>query len=115
MTYKITETLEELDAGIFVQKFSRATRDVALGVVEHGKKGKVTIELTMDRVGDSSQIEIAHKLSYAKPTKRGKATEDDTTNTAIYVNRAGILTITPPSQADMFKDEPNVKEIKNNR
>lgn len=38
-------------------------------------------------------MKIKHKLSYVRPTNRGKISEEDTTETPMYVNRGGRLTI----------------------
>lgn len=102
------ETLEELDAGIFSSKISKALSEVALGVVEQGKKGKLVITLSMDRIGESSQLQVIHKLNYAKPTLRGSTSEEDTTNTPMHVNKNGSLSVVPESQADLFK---NISEV----
>ncbi len=39
-----------------------------------------------------------HKLSYVRPTNRGKISEEDTTETPMYVNRGGRLTILQEDQ-----------------
>lgn len=96
--YDFTETLQDLDAGIFSSKISRAVRDVAIGVSEHGRKGKVTIELDMQRIGESNQIQMHHTIKFEKPTKRGKQIEHDTTATPLYVSMKG-LTFAPAAQA----------------
>ncbi len=103
--YDFGETLGDLDAGVFLNKVSQAVKDVALGVVAHGdgkRKGKVTIELTIARIGESMQVEMAHKLAYDRPTKRGKQSEEDTTTTALYVKPQGGLSIMPNDQVDAF-------------
>lgn len=96
------DLISDLDAGIFAQKLARAMADVGLGVAEHGKKGRVTITFDMERVNDSSQVNVSHKLSYAKPTKRGKASEEDTTATTVYVGSGGKLTLMPDNQPGLF-------------
>lgn len=96
------ETLTELDAGIVANKLSRVVADVALGVVEHGKKGKIVLTLDLDRIATSSQLKIDHKINYIKPTLRGKATEEETTTTPMYVNKNGYLSIAPDTQLDLF-------------
>lgn len=103
--YDFTTTLADLDAGVFAQKLSRAVRETALAVAENGEKGRngtVTIKLTMTRIGESSQLNVAHSLSYVRPTHRGKKAEDDTTSTVLHVGRGGTLSIIPDSQTDMF-------------
>lgn len=103
------QTLEELDAGVLLHKLSRAAADVALGVIEHGKKGKITLTLDFDRIGESSQVNVSHKISYQKPTRRGKATEEDTTVTPMHVNKHGHLSVAPDYQADIFNTKPQEK------
>ena len=98
------ETLNELDAGIITSKLSRVVADVALGVVEHGKKGKIVLTLDLDRIGETAQLTVAHKINYVKPTFRGKATEEETTATPMYVNKNGYLSIAPDTQLDLFKN-----------
>ena len=95
--YDFPELIKELDAGIFANKLSIAVRDVAQGVVANSGPGKVTIELTFKQSGDSNQVLMAHTLKYAKPTRRGKATEEDTTSTPLWVGQKG-LTLMPDTQ-----------------
>jgi len=105
------ETLEELDAGVLANKLARAAADVALGVVEHGKKGKIVLTLDMERIGESAQLQIAHKINYVKPTLRGKATEEETTSTPMYVNKHGYLSVAPDAQFDIFNTENQPERV----
>ncbi|TPQ24912.1 hypothetical protein [Methylomonas koyamae] len=101
------ETLDEFDAGLFAKKTHEQLKDVALAVIrgDGKKKGKVTIEIELDKIGDSSSVTVAHTLKVSKPTKRGKATEEDTTSTPMYVDNFGYLTIAPQTQEDLFRQE----------
>lgn len=99
----ITTLFNDLDAGIFVERLSAALRDTALGVVTTGKKGKVTITLDLERIGDSSQVTCSHAIKSIKPTPKGRATEEATTKTPLHVGRGGALSLFPESQTDMFK------------
>lgn len=112
-TYDATETLADLDAGIFLQKVSQALKDTAIGTVAHGdngKAGKVIIELSMKRLGESSQVTMAHKLKFERPTKRGKAIEEDTTETVLYVHPRTGLSIMPDNQMDFINSNNTNKE-----
>ena len=102
--YDFTQTLNDLDAGIFAAKVSAAVQQVALGVVEHGREGEIVIKLKMKTIGESHQVQLNHSLIYKRPTKRGKKSEEDDTSTALYVGRGGSLSIMPASQTDMFKE-----------
>lgn len=98
----IEETLGEFDAGVFVSKVAFALKTVALSVVENSKKGQVTIVLDLDQIGDSQSVQVKHTLKFNKPTKNGKATEENTTSTPMYVDKDGYLTISPQTQSDLF-------------
>jgi hypothetical protein len=87
------ELFDQLDAGIFRQKVSKAFADVALGVAIHGKKGKVILTFDFDRIGESTQVEMVHKVHFAKPTERGKVIEENTTSTPLHVGIGGVLTV----------------------
>lgn len=53
----ITNVMADFDGGVFANQVSAALADAALGVVtngDKGRKGKVTIELTLERIGESS-------------------------------------------------------------
>lgn len=93
---------KQCETVMLVSALARGMADVGLGVAEHGKKGRVTITFDMERVNDSSQVNVSHKLSYAKPTKRGKASEEDTTATTVYVGSGGKLTLMPDNQPGLF-------------
>lgn len=101
------DTLDELDAGIFTNKVAESLKKVALGVVNHGKKGSVSITLDLEQMGDSS-VQIKHTVKFSQPTKNGKASEENTTSTPMYVNNLGYLTVSPQTQDDLFAvDNPN--------
>lgn len=102
-TYDFTETLKDLDAGVFSQQVSSAMQEVALGVVENDKKGKLTLTFDVKRIGESHQVQISHSLQFIRPTKRGDKRETVKTSTPMHVGRGGRLSFTPASQTDMFK------------
>lgn len=88
----------DLDGGVFEQKLGHALSTVAAASVDHNKVGKVTVELTVRRLGDSHQVQIDHKLVSKVPTKRGEVSESNTTSTPMHVNVGGKLTLFPESQ-----------------
>ena len=101
--FDASELLGDLDAGVFMQKFSAAMALTASGVVENDgkKKGKVVLEFDIQRIGESNQVAIRHTLKYKRPTRRGSAAEDDTTETPVYVGSQGRLSIMPIT-GDLF-------------
>lgn len=98
--------LEDLDAGVFNQKVSTALADVALGTVETGKDGKVTITLEIKRIGESNQVQVSHQVKSVRPTKRGRVTEENTTATPLHVGPRGALNLFPESQQRLPLGEP---------
>ncbi|EOI3588446.1 hypothetical protein ACMSYV_000360 [Proteus mirabilis] len=101
----VPDFFSELDAGVFENKVSVALNDVALGVLNNGGKGKVIIELDIERLSNSMEekrVEITHKLKFTAPTLRGKRTEDDATKTPMYVGKGGKLTIMQEDQGQLF-------------
>ena len=99
----LDETLLELDAGLFVNKITEALKMAALGTIQNGKKGSVSIIIELEQLGDSDSVKVKHTLKYCKPTRNGKAVEENTTTTPMYVNKDGFLTISPELQTDLFK------------
>lgn len=111
----LDETLQEFDAGIFVNKVTEAIKQAALGTVQHSKKGSVSLVFEFSQIGDSSSVQVKHTLKYVKPTKNGKVSEENATSTPLYVNKDGFLTISPELQADLFyADKNNVTNFRGN-
>lgn len=105
----IQDTLGELDAGIFLSKVEAALKNVAIGVVTNDKKkGKVTIELELERINGTSSVQVHSTLKYLKPTNSGEQAEKSRTSTPMYVNNLGYLTISPQTQADLFKEDQTI-------
>ena len=99
----IATLITDLDAGVFAQRLSAAMRDTATGVCHTGKKGRVTVTFDLARIGDSSQVQCTHQIKYARPTDKGKATEEHTTSTPLHVLKSGLLSLFPEKQDDMFR------------
>ncbi len=109
----LDETLGEFDAGIFVQKATEALKMAATGTIQSGKKGSVTLHFELERIGDSSSVQVKHTLKFVKPTTNGKMAEENTTSTPMYVDNLGYLTISPQTQDDLFAVSGNVTKIGN--
>lgn len=100
---KATDTAEflgSLNAGVFAQQVGRALSDVAAGVIDHGKKGKVVLTFELSQIGESNQVKINHKLDFAQPTKRGTKREDTALDTPMYVTANGI---------ELFQNDPTAQ------
>lgn len=101
----VPDFLGELDAGVFMNKIAAALNTTALGVLNNGNKGKVVLTFDFERMGNSveeKRVRIKHRLNYSTPTPRGKASEEDTTETPMWVNKGGKLTILQEDQGNLF-------------
>jgi hypothetical protein len=98
----VAKFLAELDGGVFEEKLSHALSDVSGAVSNLREPGSVSIKFDIKPLGSGAQVTVAHKLTYARPTLRGKAGEEDTTETPMYVGRRGKLSLFPENQIDMF-------------
>ena len=101
----VPDFLGELDAGIFVNKIAAALNNTALGVLNNGGKGQVVLTFDIDRLSNSveeKRVGIKHKLQFVTPPPRGKQSEEDTTETPMYVGKGGKLTILQEDQGQLF-------------
>ena len=105
----VTDFINNLNAGVFSQQVAVALSAVAAGVVEHHKKGKVTISFDIQQIGESNQVKITHKLDFAQPTKRGQKREDTVLDTPMYVTANGLeLYMTDPTGQLFSRDDAPV-------
>lgn len=96
---KVVDFISELNAGMLVEKLGVLLSQAALGtILNNNKKGKVGCEFTFTQIGENDQVIVTVKLTNSTPTKRGKTTEEDCTDTPFYVGRGGKLTIELPKQ-----------------
>lgn len=102
MTTDVVQLIGDLDAGAFEQKMGVILSDVAAGVIEHHRAGKVQITFTLKQLGTSNQMMIEHELSYVSPTKNGERGEKNKTQTPVHVNLDGEVTLFPKNQDQLF-------------
>lgn len=98
----LRRTLGELDAGGVESMAAHALKDVALSVRDIDDtrvKGKLMIELTLERAKGGNQLLVSHKVAFAKPTTNGKATEEANGETLMYCASNGQLSVIPEHQA----------------
>ena len=108
----INDFLSELGCGNFADKLAFTLSEAALNQIVHGqgnKKSKITIEFSFQQMGDNEQVIISHKLAKSLPTKRGKKSEEDTTETVFFVGKGGVMTVEPPREEDT--GQFNLKQV----
>lgn len=117
MTTDTTKFLQDLDGGVFEQKLAHVLSEAAASAIDHDKESTVTIKLKLKRIGTSYQVAVTHQLAFSMPTDRGKKTEEDTTETPMYVGTGGKVTLFLEGQSQLFdrNGKPAIqKETTNN-
>ncbi|SEQ26926.1 hypothetical protein SAMN03159444_01377 [Pseudomonas sp. NFACC02] len=105
-----TEFFEELNGGAFASQIGHALSEVAAGVVDHGKAGKLVITLDFSQIGESHQVKIKHKLDYKVPTKRGTRSENTSLDTPMHVGTGGKISLFQEKHDQLFtRDEAPIK------
>lgn len=108
----VGQLLSDLDAGSFEQKMGVVISDVASGVIEHGRSGKVQVTLTFKQLGSSNQMMIEHELNYVSPTRNGERGEKNKTQTPVHVNVDGDVTLFPKNQSQLFTKTGEIETAK---
>ena len=85
----VAEFVTDLDGGQFKAQLSTALSLVAAKVVDLERKGKVRIDLEIERISGTSQVRIAHTVKFEHPTSTGKAGEETGGATVMHVGRFG--------------------------
>ena len=99
----VTKFLEDLDGGVLAERLGKVLSHAAASATDNPKKkAKVSIELTIENIGSGSQVSVLHKLAFKVPTDHGDAAENHTTETVMYVNTGGEMTLEPKNQFDMI-------------
>lgn len=89
----VAEIVGELDGGHFERQLSIALSQVAAKVVDFEKKGKVSIELNIERITGTFQVRVGHTIKFTHPTSTGKASEETSGATVLHVGKYGRLSI----------------------
>ncbi|ASK18895.1 hypothetical protein [Halomonas sp. N3-2A] len=99
----VTKFIEDLDGGVLAERLGKVLSHAAAAATDNPKKkAKVSIELTVENIGSGSQVSVTHKLAFKVPTNHGDTAENHTTETVMYVNTGGEMTLEPKNQFDMI-------------
>lgn len=99
----VTAFFEDLDGGVLAERLGTILSHAAASATDNPKKkAKVSLELTIENIGSGSQVGVIHKLAFKVPTAHGATAEDHTTETVMYVNSGGEMTLEPKNQLDMI-------------
>lgn len=103
MKTNVQEFLGNLEGGVLDEALANILSDVAFAVRNSDSriKGRVNLSLSFERFGDD-QVMITHKLDFRKPTNKGSIQEDRESQTPMFVNKGGELTLFRKDQEDLF-------------
>lgn len=99
----VTRFLEDLDGGVLAERLGVILSHAAAAATDNPKKkARVSIDLEVTNIGSGGRVGIAHKLAFKIPHEHGTQAEDHTTETVMYVNQGGEMTLEPKNQIDMI-------------
>lgn len=99
----VTRFLEDLDGGVLAERLGKVLSHAAAAATDNPKKkGKVSIDLTIENIGSGARVGVTHKLAFKIPTEHGTQSEEHTTETVMCVNTGGEMTLEPKNQFDMI-------------
>lgn len=99
----VTRFFEDLDGGVLAERLGTILSHAAAVATDNPtKKSKVSIDLTVSNIGKGSQVAVIHKLAFKIPTTHGDQAETHATETVMYVNQGGEMSLEPKNQLDMI-------------
>ena len=97
----VSEFITDLDGGQFDRMLSVALGEVAAGVVDNDKVGKVAVKFNIKRIPGTSQVTVEHTLKFQRPTSDGKRGEEATRKTVMHVGKNGVMSLMPANQLNI--------------
>jgi hypothetical protein len=101
-TTDVAGVITDLDGGQFDAMLSVALSKTAANVVDHGKKGEVTIKLKLEPIKGTHQVRVAHSVEFKHPTALGKSAEVAEGATVLHVGKGGAMSLAQP---DLFDND----------
>lgn len=95
----VPEFITDLDGGQFEVMLSTALSRVCAAVVDHERKGKVTVTFDIQKIPGTYQVRIGHGVKFSNPTSMGMQSEEVETATVLHVGKGGALSL---AQAPLF-------------
>jgi len=104
--------LPQINADMTRQRMEAAIKEVAIGVANTEKAGKVTVTFDIKpQKNTDGQVNIDARVSFAKPTMKGKRSEETTDSTPMFVSRDGVSAIKDQPSLN-FDNDPKVTDLK---
>jgi len=102
----LTDVLQELNGGVFLQSIERGMRDAAANSTTHRKAASISIKFSMKPIGDSNQVELSYFLETSIPTSKNKGVmiERGEASQPVYVGVGGMISTFPWQSGDLLKE-----------
>jgi len=110
MQTDVHKFIGDLSGGVLEQKLGAILSEVAGAVIDHNKVGKVNLEFSLKRIGNTYQLEVSHALKYTCPTANGDRSENNKTVTPMFVGTGGAISLFPEGQDSLFPRGEDVKD-----
>lgn len=111
MTRDFSNTLLELDAGIFVKQATKAIEQVTLSAIESQKVGEITLKLKIKPINDCGAVHVESSIATVEPRPKGRIRMDHVSVTPMFASKTGSLGSSPETQDDIFSTSDNVTPI----
>lgn len=95
----VGQLLADLHGGTFEKKLAHTLSQAGLAAIGDGGQAKVQVTFTLKKVATGRECKLEHSIAYVIPTRNGEKSEKDRTETVVYVNEGGNLTILPEAQS----------------
>jgi len=103
-----SNTLAELDAGVFLKQTSKAIEQVTLSAIESQKVGEIVIKLKIKPVNDVGAVHVESSIATVEPRPKGRIRMDHVSVTPMFSSKSGNLGCAPETQQDLFTNGDNV-------
>lgn len=103
----VQQLLADLHGGILEKKLAHVLSQAAIAAINPVGSGSATVSLTfkLTKISQGRECKMEHSVGYRIPTENGEKAEKDTTNTIVYVNEGGNITIIPEAQSNFMFDQ----------
>ena len=106
-----SNTLAELDAGIFLKQTTKAIEQVTLSAIESQKVGEINIKLKIKPINDVGAVHVESSIATVEPRPKGRIRMDHVSVAPMFSNKSGNLGCAPETQEDLFNNGDNVTHI----
>jgi hypothetical protein len=113
----LNEFLAEVDSGAFERQLTAFLTEVSKSIYRFNKGGKLDVTFKIEPAATSAQngagikVKVVSTAKYSRPTPTGKINEETTTETPMWVNKDGSISLLAKSHDDLFAGQDNVTKM----